>query len=234
MKLSQIKLVATFGIVAAAALLQGCVPVVIAGVGGGALAAEDRRSIGAQAEDKSIYVKAESAVNQLYGDRVHVNVTSFNRKVLLTGEVPDAATKAGVEKAVGTVENVASVVNELKVGGIASLTSRTNDSVITSKVKGNMVDNRDMQANRYKVVTEASTVYLMGLVTREEGDLGATVASRTSGVSRVVKVFDYVQPAPETEAARKAREAREQKAKEATTIGGTTIRSPDYSKGDRP
>jgi osmotically-inducible protein OsmY len=164
-------------------------------VAAGELAVDDRRTLATQAEDKTIFAKAESRIGERFGDRVHVNVTSFNRRVLLTGEVADANMRVEVERVVGGVENVAAIVNELQVAGISSMTARTNDSIITSKVKGNFVDERNLQANAFKVVTESSVVYLMGLVTRAEADLAARVASRTSGVKQVVKVFDYV-PAP--------------------------------------
>ena len=182
--------------------LQGCFPIVAGGVAAGALAIDDRRTLAAQGEDKSIFAKAETRISERFGDKVHVNVTSFNRRVLLTGEVPDDKVRAEVERVAGGVENVATVVNELQVAGISSLTARTNDAIITSKVKGNFVDDRDVQANAIKVVTEASVVYLMGLVTRAEGDRAATVAARTSGVKQVVKVFDYVPVAPGAAAAR--------------------------------
>jgi osmotically-inducible protein OsmY len=177
-------------------LLQGCFPVVAGGVAAGALAIDDRRTIAIQAEDKTIFAKAETRIGERFGDRVHVNVTSFNRRVLLTGEVPDDKTRAEVERVVGGVENVATVVNELQLGGPSSVTSRTNDAIITSKVKGNFVDDPQISANAFKVVTEAGVVYLMGLVTREEGDRAAGVASRTSGVRQVVKVLEYVPVAP--------------------------------------
>ena len=176
--------------------LQGCVPVLVGGIAAGALSADDRRTLGAQTEDKSIFAKAEGRIGEKFGDKVHVNVTSFNRKVLLTGEVPDAAAKAEVERIVAGVENVASVVNELQVAGASSLTARTSDSILTGKVKGNFVDDKDLLANAFKVVSEGSVVYLMGLVTREEGDRAAQVAARTSGVRQVVKVFEYIAAAP--------------------------------------
>lgn len=177
-------------------LLQGCFPVIAGGVAAGALSIDDRRSMGAQTEDKTIFAKAEGRIGDKFGDKVHVNVTSFNRKVLLTGEVPDAATKAEVERIVGGVENVASIVNELQIAGKSSLTARTNDSILTGKVKGNFVDDTNILANAFKVVSEAGVVYLMGLVTREEGDRAAQVAARTSGVKQVVKVLEYIPVAP--------------------------------------
>lgn len=176
--------------------LQGCVPLVVGGVAAGALAADDRRSLGAQTEDKAIFAKAEGRIGERFGDKAHVNVTSFNRKVLLTGEVPDAAAKAEVERILGGVENVISIVNELQVAGTSSITARTNDAILTGKVKGNFIDTKELLANAFKVVTEAGVVYLMGLVTREEGDRAALVAARTSGVKQVVKVFEYIPAAP--------------------------------------
>ncbi len=177
-------------------LLQGCFPVIAGGIAAGAMSIDDRRTLGAQAEDKTIFAKAEGRLGEKLGNAAHVNVTSFNRKVLLTGEVPTAAAKADAEKIVGGVENVLSVINELQVAGASSLTARTSDSILTGKVKGNFVDDKDLLANAFKVVTEDGVVYLMGLVTRQEGDLAARVAARTSGVKQVVKVFEYIAVAP--------------------------------------
>ena len=182
--------------VAASALMQGCVPLVVGGIAAGALSVDDRRTLGAQTEDKAILLKAESILGEKLGGRAHINVTSFNRKVLLTGEVPDQAAKAEAGRIAAAVENIAAVVNELQVAGVSSLTARTNDSILTGKVKGNFVDDKDLLANAFKVVTEGSVVYLMGLVTREEGDRAAAVASRTSGVKQVVKVFEYIAAPP--------------------------------------
>ena len=179
-------------------LLQACLPLVAGGVVAGALSADDRRTLGAQTEDKAIFTKAEGRINEKFGGRANVNVTSFNRKVLLTGEVPDVAAKAEAERIAGAVENVASIVNELQVAGVSSIAARTSDSILTGKVKGNFVDDKDLLANAFKVVTEGSVVYLMGLVTREEGDRAAQVAARTSGVKQVVKVFEYIAVAPRT------------------------------------
>ena len=177
-------------------LLQGCFPVIAGGIAAGALTIDDRRTLGAQAEDKAIFTKAESRISERLGNAANVSVTSFNRKVLLTGEVPTAVAKAEAAIIAGSVENVLSIVNELQVAGASSLTARTSDSILTGKVKGNFVDDKDLLANAFKVVTEAGVVYLMGLVTREEGDRAARVAARTSGVKQVVKVFEYIAVAP--------------------------------------
>ena len=177
-------------------VLQGCFPVIAGGIAAGALTVDDRRTLGAQTEDKAIILKAEGRISERFGNRANVNVTSFNRKVLLTGEVPDVAAKIDAERIAGGVENVASIVNELQVAGVSSLGARTNDAILTGKVKGNFVDDKELLANAFKVVSEAGVVYLMGLVTREEGDRAAQVAARTSGVKQVVKVFEYVAVAP--------------------------------------
>ena len=177
-------------------VMQGCVPVIAGGIAAGALSADDRRTLGAQTEDRSIILKAEGRISERFGNRANVNVTSFNRKVLLTGEVPDVAAKIDAERIAGGVENVASIVNELQVAGVSSIGARTNDAILTGKVKGNFVDDKDVLANAFKVVTEGGVVYLMGLVTREEGDRAAQVAARTSGVKQVVKVFEYIAVAP--------------------------------------
>jgi osmotically-inducible protein OsmY len=172
--------------------LQGCFGFVAAGAVMGTLAATDRRTLGAQTEDKAIAVKAETRIPQIVGDAGHVNVTSFNRKVLLTGEVRDESMKATVEREVLGIQNVESVVNELAVAGPSSYTSRSNDTFITGKVKASFVDNKTLAANAIKVVTERGDVYLMGRVTQNEGNLAAEVARGVSGVNRVVKVFEYI------------------------------------------
>lgn len=180
----------------AAPLLQGCFPVIAGGVATGVLVADDRRSVGTQADDKSIGFKVDSVINDAYRDRVHVNVNPYNRRVLLTGEVPDERVRADVARLAQGVDNVREVINETQIAGTSSITARSNDALITSKVKGNMVDAADVAANTYKVTTEAGVVYLQGLVTREEGDRGAAVAARTSGVVKVVRVFEYIAAPP--------------------------------------
>jgi osmotically-inducible protein OsmY len=172
--------------------LQGCVEMAVGSAIVGTLAATDRRTFGAQTEDKAIVLKGEQRVGRLVGDAGHVNVTSFNRKVLLTGEVRDEAMKAAVEREAGEIEGVQSVVNDLVVAGVSSFTSRSNDALITGKVKASFVDAKDLYANSIKVVTERGVVYLMGRVTQREGQRAASVASSVSGVQKVVKVFEYI------------------------------------------
>lgn len=174
------------------AALQGCVPVAVVGAGAaGAMSYEDRRTTGVQIDDEGIELRAGNRIGERYGDKVHVNVTSFNRGVLLTGEVPDEKAKQDIEKMVASVPNVRTVANELRIGAPSSFSDRANDSAITGKVKAHFVDAGKFSAVHVKVVTEASVVYLLGLVTDTEGKLAAEIASTTGGVKKVVKVFDY-------------------------------------------
>jgi osmotically-inducible protein OsmY len=172
--------------------LQGCVAVVAGGMVAGAVATADRRTLGAQTEDKAIAVKAETRMPQIVGDAGHVNINSYNRKVLLTGEVKDEEMKRAVENEVRSITNVDNVINELVVAGPSSYTSRSNDTLITSKVKLSLADKKTVSANSFKVVTERGNVYLMGLVTQREGNIAAQVAQGVSGVIRVVKIFEYI------------------------------------------
>ena len=177
---------------AVAVSLQGCIELAVGSAVVGTLAATDRRTFGAQTEDKAIIVKGETRVSRLVGDAGHVNVTSFNRKVLLTGEVRDDAMKQAVEREVSAIEGVQSVANEMEVSGLSNFTARSNDSLITGKVKASFVDTKDLQANSIKVVTERGVVYLMGRVTPREGQMAAEVTRGVSGVRKVIKVFEYI------------------------------------------
>ena len=172
--------------------LQGCVEMAVGSAVVGTLAATDRRTFGAQTEDKAILFKGETRIPRIVGDAGHVNVTSFNRKVLITGEVRDEAMKAAVEREVAAIEGVQSIVNDLEIAPVSSFSSRSNDSLITGKVKASFVDAKDLYANSIKVVTERGNVYLMGRVTQREGQLAAEVARGISGVKKVVKVFEYI------------------------------------------
>jgi len=172
--------------------LQGCVAVMAGAAVGGAVATADRRTLGAQTEDKAIAVKAETGMSDIIGDAGHVNVNSYNRKVLLTGEVRDEAMKRAVEDKVRGVSNVEGIMNELEIAGPSSYTSRSSDALITSKVKLSLADKKTVSATSFKVVTERGTVYLMGLVTQREGNIASEVAQGVSGVMRVVKMFEYI------------------------------------------
>ncbi|MEJ0003515.1 MAG: BON domain-containing protein [Pararobbsia sp.] len=176
------------------ACLQGCPLLVVGAAGGGALVATDRRSIGAQTEDREIQAKAQSMFIGDLPDDAHTDVTVFNRRVLLTGEVPNAGSKAQAESIVRTINNVQGIINELTIGPPSSFTSRSSDAYITSKVKAALFTEKDLSSNYFKVVTESGKVYLMGLVTPEEGNKGADVVSRVTGVVQVVKVFQYITP----------------------------------------
>ncbi|HOE41454.1 MAG TPA: BON domain-containing protein [Rhodoferax sp.] len=174
-------------------ILTACVPVIIGGaVVGTAMVASDRRTSGAQLEDEGIELRAASRLQEALGDRLHVNVTSYNRRVLLTGEVPAAQDKQSAEQIVSKVDNVESVVNELMVAGNSNISDRSSDALITGKVKAGLVDAKDLFANAFKVVTERGAVYMMGRVTQREADRATEVARSTSGVKKVVRVFEFI------------------------------------------
>ncbi len=172
--------------------LSGCFGAAVVGVGAGALLIADRRPTETYLTDEGIEVRSGTRIKERFGDKVHVNVGSFNRSALLTGEVPDAAAKAEVEKIVSGVPNLKSISNELQIAGISSLGSRSNDAYITSKVKARFVDANKFAVNHVKVITEAGTVYLLGLVTRQEADAAVEIARTTGGVLKVVRVFEIV------------------------------------------
>lgn len=173
--------------------LSACIPLVVGGaVVGGTLVASDRRTSGAQLEDEGIELRSTSRIRSNVGNRVHVNVNSYNRQVLLTGEVPTAQDKLLVEQIVSRVENVSSVVNELAVMDSSSLTKRSSDVLVTGRVKAMLVDAKDLFANSFRVVTERGTTYLMGRVTQREADRGTAVARGTPGVQKVVRIFEII------------------------------------------
>jgi osmotically-inducible protein OsmY len=176
-------------------MLQGCVPVVAAGVTTGVLATFDRRSLGTQTEDETIEWKASSHVSEKLGDKVHINYTSYNRKVLLSGEVPSAEIKAEVERIVTGVTNVQGIYNELAVANVTAYSARSNDAYITSTVKGRFIDANRFNVVHVKVVTEAGAVYLMGLVTQREADAAIELARTTSGVKKVINVMEIISEA---------------------------------------
>ena len=192
--LRTLALLAALGIVP---WLQGCVEMAVVGAGAAAIASDDRRSLGAQTEDKEIDVRGEARIGDALGDKVHINVTSYNRNVLITGEAPDASTREQVEKVVRAIPNVRGVVNAVQVAGASSYSARANDSYLTSKVKARFIDNGGkFSANQVKVVTEDGVVYLLGLVTRKEADAAAEIARTTGGVQKVVRVFEYIDAPP--------------------------------------
>lgn len=182
----------TLALAALVGAVAGCVPVMIAGAAGGAaMVATDRRTAGAQVDDEAIELKIVTRANELYGDRIHLNVTSFNGVVLLTGEAPDQGAWASLGNLAKGTEKVRVVHNELVVAPPSELGSRSNDAFITSKVKARMLEAAKFPPNAVKVVTERGVVYLMGIVSRAEGQAAGEVAATTEGVQRVVKVFEY-------------------------------------------
>jgi osmotically-inducible protein OsmY len=176
----------------AAATLGGCAAVVVGGAAVTAMVATDRRTTGTQIEDQTIESKVATRTREIVGDRGHVNAVSYSRTVLLTGEVPGEADRSAIEQAVARIENVRSTVNELAVMAPTSMSSRSSDSVLTSKVKASYVDAKDLQVNSIKVVTERAVVYLMGRVTEREATRAADLARGVSGVQNVVRVFEIL------------------------------------------
>lgn len=188
--------------------LQGCFPLMVGATAVGTLAATDRRTVGAQTEDKSIELKGEGRAKKITGDGGRVAVTSYNRTVLLTGEVKDEAMKAEVQRQVATIDNVRSIENDLVVAPVSSIGARSNDLLITSKVKAAIIDTKDLYVNAFLVHTDRSVVYLLGRVTQREAKLAAEVARNTGGVRKVVTLFEFIsedeltqlqaKPAPES------------------------------------
>ena len=202
-RLTMLALTASLG-----AGLSACAPIILGGAAVSALMATDRRTAGTQIEDEGIELRSGSRIRENLGDRVHVSVASYNRQVLLTGEVPTAQDKQLVEQVVSRVENVRAIVNEIEILGNATLTQRSSDALVTGKVKAGMVDAKDLFADAFKVVTERGTTYLMGRVTQREANRATDIARGTGGVQKVVRVLEIIseeelqgmlpQPAPPT------------------------------------
>ena len=182
---------------ALAAGLSACVPLVVGGAAavGVGMVATDRRSSGAQIDDQGIELRGGARVREIANDQMYVSITSFNRQVLLTGTVGSEADKRRVEEVVRRVDNVRSVVNELAVGPSSSFQQRSNDTFISGKVKASLLDAKDIFANSFKITTERSTVYLMGLATRRETDRATDIARGVAGVEKVVRVVEVVSEA---------------------------------------
>jgi osmotically-inducible protein OsmY len=179
-------------VMASAALLQGCELALIgAGAGAAYSTIEDRRSSGTQLDDDAIELRAGSRIGARFPDKIHINVAAFNRAALITGEVPDEAVRAEVEKIVQGVPNVRGVTNEVQLAPVTSLGERTSDSLITTQVKARYLRANAFNPVHVKVVTEAGVVYLMGVLTEREADDAVDIARTTSGVRKVVKIFEY-------------------------------------------
>jgi len=177
---------------ALAPALQGCVPVVAGGVGAGVAMANDRRTSGTYIEDQNIELKAQSRLSEKLGDQVHLNATSYNFSLLLTGEAPNAMLRSEAQTIAQSVPNVRQVFNEVAIGPLSSFTDRSNDSYLTTKVKARMVDANKFNIVHVKVVTEAGVVYLLGIVTRKEAEDATEIARTTTGVTKVVRLFEYL------------------------------------------
>ena len=184
--------------------LGGCIPLVVGGALVGSLVVTDRRTSGSQLEDEGIELRGAARIRSTVGERGHINLTSYNRQVLLTGEVPTAQDKLLVEQTIARVENVVSVVNELAVLGNSTLGQRSSDVLVTGRIRAQFIDAADLTANAFKVVTERGTTYLMGRVTQREADRATNLVRATSGVQKVVRIFEVIseselarlQPAP--------------------------------------
>jgi len=194
MKSSMTKKTALKLILSAALISQitACVPVVVGGAAATGAMAADRRTSGIYVEDENIELKAVKKMETNLGEDAHVNVTSYNRNVLLTGEVPVAESKSKAESLVKEITNTRSITNEITVGPKSTIGSRSNDSYITSKIKTKFVTENKFPANYVKVVTENGVVYLLGIVTNKEADEAVEIARNTDGVTKVVKVFEYM------------------------------------------
>lgn len=179
-------------VAASAGLLAGCAPPMIAmGAAHVTMIAVDRRSTGAQLDDTTIEFKVESDAGTRWGTDIHLSATSYNGNVLLSGEAPTPEIRASIVQYTKATDRVKNVYDELVVGPAADIGARSNDAYITSKVKARMIESESVKSIYVKVVTDRSVVYLMGIVSREQGDAAAQVAATTEGVARVVKLFEY-------------------------------------------
>jgi len=194
----RLSLAASLLMLAGLHLLQGCAAIAVGGIAGTVVMSQDRRTVGTITEDAGIEMKSSTRLGQKLKEGVHINATSYNRMLLLTGEVPDAAAREEAERIARSVENVRGVYNEITVSGVSSYTVRSNDSVITTKVKSRILDSKSVNGIHVKVVTENSVVYLMGLVKKEEANDATEIARTTSGVQKVVRVFEYIDTEPVT------------------------------------
>jgi len=187
-------LLATLAAGAVLSSLSACAPLVVGSAVMSGLVAIDRRTTGIQLEDEGIELRTAQGLRQNLSASAHVNVTSYNRMVLLTGEVGSAADKERAERLAKSQENVSSVVNDLAIEPASSLTQRSKDAIITGQVKALLVDAKDLQSNAFKVVTERGVIYLLGRVTSREAQRASEIArsSSVSGVVKVVRVFETI------------------------------------------
>ncbi len=184
-------LIYTALIITLSSQLTGCFTAAVGGAAAGGAIAADRRTAGIYVEDENVEIKALQQIRKILSEEAHVNVTSYNLNVLITGEAPTQEAKAEAENIVKAIENVKNITNELVIGPKSTISDRANDTYITSVVKGKFVAEKNFAANNVKIVTEASVVYLMGIVSDYEGRLATEIARTTDGVAKVVKVFEY-------------------------------------------
>lgn len=192
MKLKRNSLLILLAATALAASLSACAPLVIGGAAVGAVMVYDRRTSGAQVDDEAIELRGASALRQAVGERGHFNITSYNRQVLLTGEVPNEQAKQAAGQAVARVDAVKGIVNEMAVMANTTLAQRSNDTLVTGKVKATLLDERSLYLGAFKVVTERGVVYLMGRVTQREADRATQLTRNIGGVQRVVRIFEII------------------------------------------
>jgi len=182
-------------VVTLSTLLSACAPLVIGGaVGGAALIATDRRTTGTQVEDKNIGLKVNNRVPKALGESVRVDATSFMGRVLLLGEAPDETTRARAGELAAKIENVTDVVNQMRIAPVASLEARAGNAWLASKVRTALINTRGVPSRAMTIAVNDGVVYLMGRVTRTEGDMAAVVASEVGSVKQVVKVFHILSP----------------------------------------
>ena len=175
------------------ASLQGCLPLVVGATAVGSMAAVDRRSLGMQTDDKTIELKGEGRASKITGDKGRVAVTSYNRMVVLSGEVADEKMKAEVQAQIATLGDLKKIENDLEVAPVSTVSARSSDLLITSKVKAAIIDTKDLYISAFKVHTDRGVVYLLGRVTQREAKLGAEVArNAASDIRKVVKLFEYI------------------------------------------
>lgn len=187
-----------FAAILISSFLSGCGVLAVGGVVAGASVMADRRTPAVQAIDKGIELEAGNALAKRYGDDAHINVTSFNQKVLLTGEVKDADIKGQAGAYVKAMKNARSVFNELVIGPNSSYTSRANDSFLESKIKTQMIFTDKLPSNSMVIIAEGSSVYLMGILTQNEAAIAKKVASNADGVKDVYAYFDIISDAEKT------------------------------------
>ncbi len=192
MKLRIVTLKSAVCILGCTLLLSACAPLLLGGMAGTVVVATDRRTSGIQLEDEEIELRAASRIREMFGDRVHVNVNSFNLQVLLTGEVPTDRDRQAVYKIVSEVENVRKILNEIAIGPISSYADRSHDVLLSSKVKAGIIDAKDLMVNTFKIIAEHDNIYLMGRVTPNEANRATEIARNVSGVKQVVRVFQLL------------------------------------------